>query len=298
MPNNSKPVVFITGASGMLGQQLMADLSADYQPVDLQRDQTDLHHPSWNYQLTLEQFKIEAPYAVIHLAGAGIAAKRWTAKYKQLIYDSRINGTNWLIEEIKKSKQQPQVFLCASAIGYYGHRPGEQLTELSESGDNFVAHLSQKWEQSANQLTSQQTRVANLRFGLMLDASGGALKNMLLPFKLALGGRIGSGEQIYSWVSLADVSGAIAFLLKQPIEGPINITAPNAVSNKIFTKTLAQQLHRPAFLPMPEFMARLVFKDLADELLLADAYVLPNKLQAAGFKFKHQTIQQGLKAAL
>lgn len=132
----------------------------------------------------------------------------------------------------------------------------------------------------------------------MIDRSGGALKNMLLPFKLGLGGRIGSGEQVYSWVSLVDVSGAIKFLLQNPIDGPVNITAPNAVSNQVFTQTLAKQLHRPAFLPMPEFMTRLVFKDLADELLLADAHVLPEKLKQAGFGFKHINIEQGLKAAL
>jgi len=298
MSINKKPVVFITGASGMLGQQLMSDLSADYQPVALQRDKTDSHQPSWNYQQSLDELEIKVPFAVIHLAGAGIAAKRWTESYKQLIFDSRVNGTEWLVNEIQQTSYQPQIFLCASAIGYYGHRPKEQLTENSATGDNFVANLSQHWEASAQQLKSPQTRVTNLRFGLMLDRSGGALKNMLLPFKFGLGGRIGSGEQIYSWVSLADVSRAIEFLLQKPIDGPINITAPNAISNQVFTQTLAKQLHRPAFLPMPEFMARLIFKDLADELLLADAHVLPAKLQQAGFTFKHTNIEQGLEAAL
>jgi len=298
MANNSKHVIFITGASGMLGQQLMADLSADYQPVALQRNKSDPHRPSWNYQQALAKHEIKAPYAVIHLAGAGIADKRWTDAYKKLIYDSRIHGTNDLVNTIQSQPQQPQLFLCASAIGYYGHRPGEQLTENSPAGDNFVADLSINWEASAQQLQSPQTHVTNLRFGLMLDRSGGALKNMLLPFKLGLGGRIGSGEQMYSWVSLDDVSRAIHFLLQKPMSGPVNITAPNAVTNKTFTQTLAKQLHRPAFLPMPEVMARLIFKDLADELLLADAHVVPDKLQNAGFRFKHPSIQEGLKAAL
>lgn len=298
MANNSKHVIFITGASGMLGQQLMADLSADYQPVALQRDKSDPHRPSWNYQQALAKYEIKAPYAVIHLAGAGIADKRWTDAYKKLIFDSRIHGTNDLVNTIKSQPQQPELFLCASAIGYYGHRPGEKLTEKSPAGDNFVADLSHHWEASAQQLQSPQTQVTNLRFGLMLDRSGGALKNMLLPFKLGLGGRIGSGEQMYSWVSLDDVSRAIKYLLQNPIKGPVNITAPNAVTNKTFTQTLAKQLHRPAFLPMPEVMARLIFKDLADELLLADAHVVPDKLQNAGFRFEHPSIPEGLKAAL
>ncbi|KAA3643730.1 MAG: TIGR01777 family protein [Proteobacteria bacterium] len=298
MSDTSKPVIFITGATGMLGQLLLADLSADYQPVALQRDKSDPHRPSWNYQQALEEHDVKAPFAVIHLAGAGIADKRWTDAYKKLIFDSRIHGTNWLVNSIQSQSQQPQLFLCASAIGYYGHRPGEQLNEHSPAGDNFVADLSQHWEASAQQLQSPQTRVTNLRFGLMLDRSGGALKNMLLPFKLGLGGRIGSGEQMYSWVSLADVSRTIKYLLQNPITGPVNITAPHAVTNKTFTKTLARQLHRPAILPMPELMARLVFKDLADELLLADAHVLPDRLQNAGFRFNYPTIEQGLDAAL
>jgi hypothetical protein len=298
MAIHSKPVIFITGASGMLGQQLMADLSDDYKSIALQRDKSDPHKPSWNYQQTLEKLEIKAPYAVIHLAGAGIADKRWTNAYKKLIFDSRIHGTDWLVKTIQSQPQQPELFLCASAIGFYGHRPGEQLNENSPAGDNFVADLSQHWETSAQQLQSPQTQVTNLRFGLMLDGSGGALKNMLLPFKLGLGGPIGSGEQMYSWVSLIDVSRAIGFLLKQPQSGPVNITAPQAVSNRMFTKSLAKQLNRPAFIPMPEWMARLVFKDLADELLLADALVLPEKLQQAGFSFEHTKIEQGLETAL
>ncbi|GAA4812657.1 epimerase [Marinicella pacifica] len=298
MSTSAKPIVFITGASGMLGQQLMSDLSANYQPLALQRDKSVPHHPTWNYQSTLEQLGIKSPHAVIHLAGAGIADQRWTEDYKQLIRDSRINGTEWLVNEMQSHAKQPQHFLCASAIGFYGHRPGETLSEDSTAGDNFVAELAVQWEAATQKLADTHTRVTNLRFGLMLDRSGGALKNMLLPFKLGLGGRIGSGEQIYSWVSLADVSHAIMFLLDKPMDGPVNITAPNPVSNRVFTTTLAKQLNRPAFIPMPAALARLVFKDLADELLLADAKVMPQKLQQAGFKFQNPTIDQGIQSAL
>mgnify|MGYP001627823938 CR=1 FL=1 len=298
MSKQTKPIIFITGASGMLGQQLMADLAKDYQPVALQRDKSDPHHPTWNYCESLQNHHIQQPFAVIHLAGAGIASQRWTDNYKQLIYDSRINGTNWLVNEIQNQPRQPEVFLCASAIGFYGHRPGEKLDESSDPGDNFVADLSQQWELSARQLADTDTRVVNMRFGLMLDQSGGALKNMLLPFKLGLGGRIGSGEQMYSWVSLVDVSRAIRYLMKQPLNGPVNITSKNPVTNQTFSKSLASQLSRPTFIPMPEWMARLIFKDLADELLLADACVLPAKLQSAGFSFQHEHINQGLEAAL
>lgn len=298
MSKQAKPIIFITGASGMLGSQLMSDLSADYQPVALQRNKSDPHHPTWNYQSTLVQLGIKSPHAVIHLAGAGIADQRWTDDYKQLIRDSRIHGTDWLVKTMQSQPQQPDHFLCASAIGFYGHRPGEDLTEDSAAGENFVADLSVQWEAAAQKITSPQTRVTNLRFGLMLDKSGGALKNMLQPFKLGLGGRIGSGEQIYSWVSLADVSQAIMFLLEQPMDGPVNITAPNPVTNQVFTKTLAKQLNRPAFMPMPAALARLVFKDLANELLLADAKVMPQRLQQAGFKFQHTIIDQGIETAL
>jgi len=297
--STAKPILFMTGQNGMLGQFLTKSLAEEYQVVGLTRDRQSASNPRWNYSPMLKQMNIKAPHAVIHLAGAGIADKRWTAKYKKIISGSRTAGTQWLVGEMMMHDDLPETFVCASAIGYYGHRPGEQLTETSEVGDNFVAKVASFWEHACQRLDKTDVRVANLRSGMILSATGGALKNMILPFKLGLGGRLGSGEQMYSWIAIDDAARAIRFILKnQQMKGPINLTSPNAVSNKAFTETLADTLDRPAFMHMPKMVVRLLFGEVANELLLADAEVKPAKLQAAGFEFDYPKLKPALQHLL
>jgi len=282
----------------MVGSVLMKQLAPEYQVEPLNRDKSDPNQPRWNYQQKLRDCGVGKPFAVIHLAGAGIADKRWNEAYKQRLYDSRINGTNWLINTINQQPEQPDVFICASAIGYYGHQPGTELHEQSPSGSNFVAKISRDWEAAADRLDAT-IRLVKLRFGMILDASGGALKNMLLPFKLGLGGRLGDGQQIYSWIGLTDVVRAIHFMLEHTdTEGVYNLTTPQPVSNQTFTKALATALNRPAFFHQPAFLVRLAFGEVADELLLADTHVLPQRLQTAGFTFSHPEISVALEDAL
>jgi uncharacterized protein (TIGR01777 family) len=295
----TKPHVFITGQNGMVGQQLSLKLANHYTIVPLTRMNLDPSHPEWNYTETLQRLNIKAPFAVIHLAGAGIADKRWSKAYKQTIYNSRINGTQNLVNAINAQKHQPEVFMCASAIGYYGHRPNEILDEKASSGNNFVAKISRDWERESQNIDGDSTRVINLRFGMILDKSGGALKSMLLPFKFGLGGNLGQGKQIYSWVTLHDVTAATHHLLKaKEAQGVFNVTAEKPTSNKLFTKTLASCLNRPAFMHMPAPIVRLVFGEVADELLLADADVRPTRLINSGFSFTHNNIEQAIKHVL
>ncbi len=297
--NPNKPILFLTGQNGMLGQQLTQKFAEHYQVVGLKRNNQSPNEPKWCYQQALDELNIAAPDVVVHLAGAGIADKRWNKKYKDIIYNSRVNGTQWLVNEIIEQKARPHTFISASAIGYYGNRPNEILDEDSSKGDNFVAKIAIDWEQAIQSLESVGTRIINLRLGMILSASGGALKDMVLPFKLGLGGRLGSGQQQYSWISITDAIRAIDYLIKQTnCHGPFNLTSPNSVSNKEFTRTLANTLNRPAFMHMPAFMVRLIFGEMADELLLADADVSPKKLVSAGFTFNQAQLPEALNELL
>ncbi len=297
--SHAKPIMFITGQNGMLGQHITQELDQTYHIHGLTRKNTSTNNPSWNYRESLKELNIQAPDTVIHLAGAGIADKRWSQKYKQTIYDSRIQGTKWLVDEIMLFDHKPKTFLCASAIGYYGHRPSESLDEESAKGNNFVAKIAEHWEAATKPLKSTDIRLINLRFGMILSKNGGALKDMLLPFKLGLGGRLGDGQQQYSWISIDDVIQVLDFLIKNPeCQGVYNLTSPNSVTNAQFTQTLAKILKRPAFMHMPAFMVRLIFGEVADELLLADAQVLPKRLLAGGYQFKHTELDQALQCII
>lgn len=293
--NANKPMLFLTGQNGMLGQFLTHFLSDHYQVIGLKRGGDSPNNPRWDYQNQLKQWGIQAPHAVIHLAGAGIADRRWNDRYKQVIIDSRTLGTQWLADEILLQKTRPEVFLCASAIGYYGHRPGELLNEQSSMGQNFVAQVANQWEKASQRLLEHGVRVAKLRFGMILSPTGGALKDLLLPFKLGLGGRLGSGQQMYSWIAIDDAARAIQFILQHPtLNGAFNLTAPEAVSNQAFSQILAKSLRRPAFMHMPAFLVRLLFGEVADELLLADAQVVPERLNQAGFDFTYPKLSAAL----
>jgi hypothetical protein len=240
-----------------------------------------------------------APEVVINLAGESIAQGRWTERKKVAIRDSRVNGTRILSEAIASLESKPKVFLCASAVGYYGDRGDEVLLENSGSGNNFLASVCQEWESATEPARKAGIRVVNIRTGVVLSKKGGALKKMLLPFKLGAGGVIGNGRQYLSWITLEDLVQTYLFAMQHPeISGPMNAVAPHPVTNKQFTKALGKALFRPTLLPLPASTARLIFGEMAEELLLASARVQPGILEGAGFQFQQSEILPALRSVL
>jgi len=236
---------------------------------------------------------------VVNLAGASIAGGRWTAERKALLRSSRVDTTRALVTALAKMNARPRVLVSASAIGYYGSRGDELLTEESAAGKDFLASLAQEWEAEAVKAEALGIRVVRARFGIILARNGGALEKMLLPFKLGVGGRIGSGQQWMSWVTLDDVAGILRFALESgTAQGAINVTAPGAVRNAEFTRELARALHRPALFPAPAFALRLVLGEMADALLLSSQRVVPQKLQQLGYRFLHADLAVALAAVL
>jgi hypothetical protein len=237
--------------------------------------------------------------ATIHLSGANLAAHRWTPDYKREIANSRINSTRILATTLANLRHPPRTLLVASATGIYGNRGDELLDETSPLGSGFLAECCQQWEAAARPAVDAGIRVLYLRFGVVLNTADGALASLLPIFRLGLGGRLGSGRQYMSWISLPDALAAIFFLLDSPtLEGPVNLTSPNPATNAQFTRALAAQLHRPAFLPVPAFALRLTFGEIADEVLLSGARAYPAKLAAAGFQFSHASLVHALPALL
>jgi len=237
--------------------------------------------------------------AVIHLAGESIATGRWTPAKKNRILASRVDSTRTLASAMAKLHPRPRVLVCASAIGYYGHRADETLTESSATGTGFLAEVCQAWEAAADAALQSGIRVVHLRFGMILSARGGALAKMLTPFRFGGGGIIGNGRQYWSWVTLDDVVRAILFAVERDqLVGPVNVVSPQPVTNREFTQTLGSVLHRPTVLPMPAPVARMALGEMADELLLASTRVLPATLTRAGFQFQHPKLKEALHALL
>jgi len=235
----------------------------------------------------------------VHLAGESIASGRWTPEKKQLIRDSRVQGTRVLCEAMTRLAKPPRVIVCASAIGYYGHRGDELLTEQSASGSGFLAEVCREWEAAAAPAAQAGIRVVHTRFGMVLSPAGGALAKMLPPFRLGLGGPLGSGRQWVSWVALDDVVGAIGAALSSPVlQGPVNVVAPTPVTNREFTAQLGRALNHPAIVPAPAFVLRFALGELAADLLLASTRVEPSKLQAARYVFRYSTLDQALRHLL
>ena len=236
---------------------------------------------------------------MVHLAGEGIASKRWSAAQKSRILSSRTLSKSLLAESLASLKTPPKTFLSASAIGFYGDRGEETLSEASQRGGGFLADVTDAWEKSSLAVLKQEIRLVNLRFGIVLSKDGGALKQMLPPFLLGLGGRLGTGAQYMSWVSLADSVRAIEHLiLNASVNGPVNIVAPTPVTNSEFTKTLGLVLHRPTFFPVPESLLRLALGEMADQLLLSSMRVLPSVLQSTKFTFLHDNLECALRDVL
>jgi len=271
--------VGVTGAAGFLGTQLTAELKKR-------------GHNSYRLTRNPSAESLASADAVIHLAGEPVF-QRWTPKLKQRIYESRVNGTRNLVTAIAKNATRPAVLVCASAVGIYGSRGDEVLTENSTRGSDFLARVVADWEQAAQAAESLGIRVVSLRFGIVLG-NGGALRAMLLPFKLGIGGRIGSGKQWMSWIHLQDAVNLVLFALENnKVQGALNATAPQPVTNAEFTIELARVLHRPAIFPVPPFALRLMFGEMAD-ILLGGQRVLPVAAQAAAFEFQYPELTPAL----
>lgn len=295
--------IVVTGSTGLVGTRLVAELTrAGAQVVRaVRRPVSDPHGELfWDPDAgKIDAARLEGVDAVVHLAGENIAGGRWTPAFKQRIRDSRTKSTRLLSEALAGLNDKPRTFVCASAIGYYGDRGAEVLTEQSPPADDFLAEVCREWEAACQPARDAGIRVANIRIGVILSPEGGALKKMLTPFKLGAGGRIGGGEQYMSWVALDDVTAAIQFILATPaVEGPANLTAPNPETNLDFTKTLGRVLSRPTIFPMPAFAARLIFGEAADALLLSSTRALPQTLAAAGYQFRYPELEPALRHLL
>jgi uncharacterized protein len=295
--------VVLSGGTGMLGSALRQALVARGTPVlQLVRRPADRGELAWNPAVATaftNTASLEGARAAVHLSGASIAGKRWTAAYKRELTASRVDSTRALSTALAGLRQKPETLLVASAVGFYGDRGEEVLDESSAPGSGFLPEVCQLWEGAAQPAVQAGIRVVHLRFGVLLNRGPGALEKMLPAFRAGLGGPLGNGRQWMSWVGVEDVIRAILFAMETPaLAGPVNITSPNTVRNAEFTKALAHQLHRPAFLPAPAFALRAAFGQMAEEALLASARVMPTKLTKAGFRFVHPTVERALAAVL
>lgn len=294
--------VLITGAAGFVGTHLTELLvEQGYNLVILSRSakNTKGNVAHWNPDSgEIDVKALENLDAVVHLAGENIAG-RWTESKKAKIENSRVLGTKLLSESLASLENKPEVFICASAIGIYGDRGDEILTESSSSGDGFLADVGVKWEEATQSAQDAGIRVCNLRIGLVLGKDGGALEKMLVPFKLGLGGKIGDGKQYWSWIAIDDLVGIIYYLIQNKnIKGPVNAVSPNPATNNEFTSALGRTLNRPTIFPLPAFAARGLLGEMADETMLSSSRVMPKKLLDSGYKFKYTDLHNALSGIL
>jgi len=294
--------ILISGSHGLVGAALIKSLTADgHQFVLLVRHaSSNSSEVEWDPNKGQHVHeKLEGIDAVIHLAGESIASGRWTDEKKRAIRESRVKGTSLLSKALAQLSKPPSVFLSASAIGYYGDRKDELLTETSAPGNDFLASVCVEWEKAASPAIAKGIRVVFTRFGVILDKKGGALSKMLPPFRMGVGGKVGDGKQWMSWITLDDVVGSVKHVLgNAQIKGPVNVVAPNPVTNAEFTHALGKELQRPTFLPVPAFGARLAFGEMADALLLSSQKVEPKTLKETGYEFRHVTIDKALHHVL
>jgi len=295
--------VCVSGATGLVGSALLPFLTTgSHRVTSLARAASRSPQPvvRWDPAAgTIDAAGLEGIDAVVHLAGESVAGKRWTAATKARIRDSRITGTTLLCETLARLRQPPKTLVCASAIGYYGNAGAAEVREESPSGDGFLADVCRQWEAATAPASAAGIRVVQLRIGIVLSPAGGALASMLTPFRLGLGGRLGSGAQYMSWISIDDLIGAILHALTTGVlRGPVNAVAPLPVTNAEFTRVLGHVLRRPTLLPVPAAAARLAFGEMADALLLGGARVTPARLHDTGYTFRHADLETALRHVL
>lgn len=291
--------VAITGSSGLIGTELRKMLEADgHHAVRIVRGAAEPGSIHWDIARgEVDVAALEGLDAVVHLAGEGIGEKRWTPEQKGKILDSRVRGTSLLAEALSSLTDKPPVLVSGSAIGYYGDRGDEQLTETSAPGSGFLTEVANAWEGATAPAAAAGIRVAKIRTGIVLDRNGGALARMASIAKVGLLGRLGSGRQWMSWIALVDEVRVIRFIIDTDISGPVNATAPAPVTNAVFTKALGRVLHRPTVVPVPGFGPKLLLGgELATALLLEGQRVLPEVLLEAGFEFRYDDLETALRA--
>lgn len=294
--------ILISGSSGLIGSELVPYWSAlGYEVARLVRGTTPAGAGDRRWRPEdggINPKDLEGFDAVVHLAGENVAAGRWTAAKKGRIRASRVEGTALLARALADINRPPAVLLCASATGYYGDRADEPLDEDSGPGDSFLSSVCRAWEEAAAPAARAGIRVASIRTGIALTRYGGALKAMLPPFRLGLGGRIGSGRQFMSWIAMEDLVRVYDFVLTGRLSGPVNAVSPEPATNRAFAETLAGVLGRPSVIPFPAAAARLALGSMADELLLASAKAYPKRLEEAGFSFRYPLLEGALRQAL
>jgi uncharacterized protein (TIGR01777 family) len=280
--------ILVSGSHGLVGKALINSLTPDgHEIVRLVRNRP------------LEAASLEGIDAVVHLAGESIASSRWSDEKKRAIRESRTKGTALLSRTLAQLSRPPAVFVSASAIGYYGSRGDELLTENSAPGNDFLANVCIEWENATKPAIEKGIRTVHARFGIILDAKEGALAKMLTPFRMGVGGRIGNGKQWMSWIAIDDVVSGLRFVISdQTTSGPVNFVAPNPVTNAEFTKTLGRVLSKPTLFPMPEFGVRLAFGEMGDALLLSSQRVKPAVLEGREFKFAFPSLEAALRHIL
>ncbi|MEP7149841.1 MAG: TIGR01777 family oxidoreductase [Acidobacteriota bacterium] len=296
--------ILITGASGLIGKALQRSFSEKgYEMLLAGRGEAKHENEiQWSVEDGFHEedlSQLEGLDAVVHLAGEGIAGLRWTDEKKKAIRDSRVNGTRNLVNTLAGLKRKPNVLIAGSAMGFYGDRGDEIVIETTGPGDTFLSDVSKEWETESRRAEDSGIRTVLLRTSIVLSKDGGALATMLTPFKLGVGGVVGSGKQWMSWIALDDVVEVINYAIEnEKLRGAVNVASPNPVTNEEFTKTLGEVLYRPTILPLPEFAVNLVFGEMGDALLIDSTRVEPKRLQEAGYKFKFTDLKSALENAV
>jgi len=297
--------IAITGATGMIGVKLTAFFLAGGHQIAVITRCTSYHQPhtraiAWDPELNyISAGVLEGFDVIIHLAGANVG-EYWSPQHKKSILESRVQSTKLLCKNLAKLVSKPKLLISASAVGFYGnHPPQEVLDENSPLGEGFLADVCRQWERETIFAAQEGIRVVRMRLGVVLGQTGGALSKMRLPFQLGIGGRLGNGRQMMSWIALDEIPFVVDHLIKNDkIEGAVNVVSPQAVSNAQFTKILGQVIYRPAFLPVPSFVIRLLFGEMGQSLLLEGAHVVPRRLQESGYQFRFADLQEALKFVL
>lgn len=294
--------ILICGASGLIGKALTTTLEAKGCELLLagRKEPQDERQTKWTIEDGFaEAERLEGLDAVIHLAGESVSALRWTDEKKAAIRSSRVDGTRSVVDALAKLKSRPKVLISGSAVGFYGDRDDEILSESSTAGDNFLAQTCREWEAESRRAEDAGIRTVLLRTGIVLSKDGGALATMLLPFKMGVGGVIGDGKQWMSWISLDDEIRAIEFVLEhEEVRGAVNLVSPNPVTNQEFTAALGEVLYRPTFIPLPEFAVSMLLGEMGDELLLSSTRVVPARLEQLGFEWQFPDLKPALEHVL